>query len=296
MSNEQEESKKELVTFGQFARQWFYVEYCPSISTSTFGVSRSILERHIIPYFNDQHLHEITTSDIDEFYEKIESERYTDRTITSIFTLLSTLFRVANKKGYVDKNPMEGKMKMLKKPKSNFVPWNNDEFSMFLEVVRKDNDGLMYEFALGSGLRIGEILALRWGDIDFKQGTVIVRGRRYTSRIPLLSYLLPKLQDHKKKQASINDPLGKSDNNESQLVFPNKYGEIQNQSVVRAKLKRLLEKANVRNIGFHGLRQMHLLLLIEAGVPLYTLSLIVGYRRLEVLMELNKLFNKDDIK
>ncbi len=161
--------------------------------------------------------------------------------------------------------------KMLKF--QDFIPWSEEEINQFLKVADSEGKGLMYEFVLNTGLRQGELLALSWRDIDFKEQTVVVSrnmflGENGVSQIKngsrtliLPRSLVTKLQKHKEKLLWRKKVLGEKYYHKLDLVFPNKNGDFQKPSFVTAQFYRLISNANVREINFHGLRRIHFNLL-----------------------------------
>lgn len=190
-------------------------------------------------------------------------------------------------------------MPMLKKPQSTFVPWSNEEITEFLKVAEQEGDGVMYEFTLSTGVRLGELLALSWDEIDLDKQTVTIKknvtpigsGKEQIEQIrsgfriiTLQSNLIAKLKKHREKQKSKGE-MDEQYNNELNLVFPNNKGKIQESSVVRKKFYRLIDKANVRKVKFHDLRRMHAILLIKAGVSYEIIKGRLGHKKIRTTIK-----------
>lgn len=161
----------------------------------------------------------------------------------------------------------------------SYIPFSTTELHQLLVVAKQEGEEMMYEFVLSTGLRLGEILALSWSDVDFVKGTCTVsksvspggktaeniwkltRGFR---TIKLSQHLLPKLEKHKEKQQAIKVLFGEYYHHDLDLVFPKKDGSIQFSHKVKRQFDRLIEKANVRKMTFHDLRRMHLIMLHKA--------------------------------
>lgn len=217
-----------------------------------------------------------------------------------IQTILKSMFRSAVKKGYLDKDPMKGMKEMIKESSSKFIPWSHDEITRYLQAANLAGEGMMYEFELDTGLRLGELLGLTWKDIDFDKKTVTISknashydgtGKRILEEIrsgsrtiTLSSYILTKLKEHKEKQQLMKVEIGDYFQGQLDLVFPQKNGGIQNPSVIRAKFNCLIEKANVRKITFHDLRKMHAIMLFRAGVSLECIGSRLGYGSMETTL------------
>lgn len=297
MDMEQNELELKSITLGEFSKVWFYEEYSRRVRPATVRMNQYHLEKHVLPHFNDKFLHEISATDIEKFYAK-KRERYSERTLYGIVSFLSALFRAAVEKGILNEQPMRGMIKMIKMPKQTFVPWSNDEITRLFKVAESEGDGVVYEFVLATGVRLGELLALSWNDFDFdKQTVTIIRNvssfgngkeqieqiRSGYRTITLPPDLLPKLQKHKEGQLVLKNQFGEQycDYN---LVFPKKNGEIQNFSTVRARFDRLIEKANVKRMTFHDLRKMHTYLIINSGISPDMVKKRLGYKNIDIDM------------
>ncbi|OIJ14257.1 hypothetical protein BKP35_07080 [Anaerobacillus arseniciselenatis] len=268
------------ITFDQFTRSCFIVDYSQKTSLSTLKVSQICLEKHILPFFGHLLLHEITEKHLTNFYQQKKQGGYSDATIRRFFSVLLIIFRTAVNKGYLENHPMKGMIKKVNEvSKRTFIPFSNTELGQLLEVAKQEGVEMMYEFVLCTGLRLGEILALSWSDIDFKKGTCTVsksvspggkavediskltRGFR---TIKLSQHLLSKLEKHKEKQQEMKELFGEFYYHDLDFVFPKKDGSVQFYHKVTRQFNQLVEKANVRKMTFHDLRRMHLIMLNKA--------------------------------
>jgi integrase len=259
--------KNNTVTFTQYANSWYQAEYSQIVSLAKLKITQIYLDNHIEEFFGDLPLSQITETDIIKFFEQKKSEGYSVVKIRSIFIVLSTLFEIALKKGLLEQNPMEGMKIMNEVPKKSLLTLSEKEIIRLLEVANLEGEGLMYEFILHTGVRLGEFLALRWSDIDMDKETVTINsGKLDSRRLTLLPQLVSKLKEHKVKQQLIKEQVGKEYKDQLNLVFPKKNGDYQSQSTVRLKFRRLTEKAGLRRITFHDLRRTYINLLFLKGV------------------------------
>jgi integrase len=286
------------IPFNQYAKEWFFGEHSHEVAPQTVKVRKVLLDKHIAPYFGEMYLHEITKMEIIGLYNQKKREGYSEGTIMGIQNFLATLFRSAVNKGYLDKNPMSS-MKKIIAPNRNPMILSKSEIKRLLDIATLKDEGMMYEFELCTGLRLTELLALSWSDIDFDQHTIkvekivdsdwygnhtILKTRSGYRRAMIPSHLLPRLQKHKAEQKLRKDELGDINYNEFDLVFPSKNGGIQRPSTVRARFNRLVDKANIRRISFHDLRKTHAALLVKAGVSLVTIKYHLGYKSIETIV------------
>jgi integrase len=288
------------ILFNEFVEDWFYGEQAYVIKHQTYKVRQALLDKHIVPNFGDKYLHEITKQDIADLFAQKDHEGYSKSTIGSIHSFLSTLFRSAVKKGYLDRNPLHF-MNLVKVPNRIPITLSESEIEKLIEAAHSEGEGMMYEFELSTGLRLVEILALSWSDIDFDHQTIIVKKsvdagvggeqkivemRSNFREVLIPSHLLLKLQKHKEEQFKLKEELGWQYDDELDLVFPQKGGGVQRPSTVRARFNRIVEKANISRINFHDLRKTYAILLDKAGVPYYLISKQLGYKSVDTLFRL----------
>ncbi|OIJ16205.1 hypothetical protein BKP35_04295 [Anaerobacillus arseniciselenatis] len=298
LETEQKGQQATKVLFNEYVEDWFYGEHAHVIKQTTFKVRQALLNKHIVPYFGDKYLHEITEQEIAELIAQKDREGYSKSTIGSVHTFLSTLFRSAVKKGYLDKNPVRF-MNMVRVPNRIPVILSESEVEQLLEVAHSEGEGMMYEFEISTGVRLAEILALSWSDIDFDRETITVNKnvvggnvkhniaelRSGYRTIPLPTHLMLKLQKHKEGQQLMKEQLGDDYHYELDLIFPKKDGRIQSTSTVRARFNRLVHKANIRKINFHDLRKTHATLLVKAGESPYQVSIRLGHKSIDSINE-----------
>lgn len=279
--NMEEQNMKESVPFHTYVENWFETDYYQQVRASTFKKGRFFLNKHIFPFFEDKMLDEITSKDIIQFYALKKKERYADKTISGIHKFLSKIFQDAVDNDALTQHPMQGIKKKPRDPVRICQPWSYSEIAKFLGVAEGEGKGLIYDFTLSTGLRLGEVLTLPWFALNFDHGTVTVtqsisydeEGKpelfvKSTTSYRTLSLpkdLIEKLKEHREQQEEIRRRLGKAYSPQLNLVFPNMKGGYLNPSNVRRQMYKLMDKAGVRRIKFHDLRHTHASLLIRNG-------------------------------
>lgn len=175
-----------------------------------------------------------------------------------------------------------------------------EEQNIFINIAKNEYQGEVFLFALAIGLRIGEILALTWNDIDFDNELVAVnktlvnvkdfdeegskwhtevgtpKTRASNRTVPLLPEIVRLLRDKKREQKETMLKLGtKYENNN--LVFCNLQGRFLNYSDMRKKLRQILTKANLKGITIHSLRHTFATRCLENGVELRVVQEFLGH-------------------
>jgi len=141
----------------------------------------------------------------------------------------------------------------------------DEDFERFFDAIRGDRLEALFVVAIREGLRQGEILALRWQDVDLERGTITVirslRGadtggpKSKTSRrsVVLFDETVDALRDHRTRQLQERLRVGTMWE-DGDLVFPNEFGRFQSPQRLRDRLKAILEGAGLPRIRFHDLR------------------------------------------
>jgi integrase len=141
----------------------------------------------------------------------------------------------------------------------------DDDFDRFFDAIRGDRLEALFVVAIREGLRQGEILALRWQDIDLERGTItVVRSLRgadtggpksKTSRrsVVLFDETIAALRAHRTRQLE-ERLLAGTMWQDGDLVFPNEFGAFQSPQRLRDRLKAILDRSGLPRIRFHDLR------------------------------------------
>ena len=163
----------EKMTFGTVYAEWFYsVTYRVKESTAASYTHKA--DKHVLPTFRDTPILEITQYSIYQFIKSLQDSGLSNRYICDILVLVQSVFRYAART-YRIFNPMDGLIKpRTPKPEMNLL--TPEEDAKLLKIVVKNPDSTMLGIALArfTGLRVGEVCALQWSDIDFNRQTLRV--------------------------------------------------------------------------------------------------------------------------
>lgn len=179
-----------------------------------------------------------------------------------------------------------------------FNPLTTDEARRFLAAVQGHRHAALFELALRTGLRKGELLGLRWEDIDLGSGTASIRRtlQRTTSRglatlptktisserrIALPASCVTSLRAHRQQQARERDRAG-SEWQGSGHVFTRPDGHPIEPATLTRHFNALLRDARLRPIRFHDLRHSTATLLLEQGVELVVIKELLGHAHIGV--------------
>ena len=299
------------ITFGDFVQEWL-IHYEKQAKISSVR-ARRIAAKQLEKEWLYSPLKSITRTmyqnRIDELSEKV-SHNYLD----SIHSTGSMIFKYALSKNLIKTNPLEH----FRMPKKKEVVSEGDEelevflegeeLSRFLQVTKEHglmNDLLIFTTLAYSGLRIGELVALKWSDIDFVENSLRVNKTYYnpTNNKITFQLLTPKtkgskriidmdetvimmFKQHQKQQKELimkNRKVYKDQN----FIFTGGEGYPMPLKLVMTRLQRLLKKLTIdKHITLHSFRHTHISLLIEAGVDIKAIQQRVGHTDINTTMNI----------
>lgn len=249
---------------------------------------RNNYERHIKPYFLNTNLNKLSYEHIFEFREhlKTKSKKQNDsvtlshNTVNKIMILLKKIFDTGVRKSLIDKNPVENLRKLpISKPTIKF--WSVEEFNEFRKLITSDeiSYNLFFTIAFFTGMRLGEILALNWYDINLITNTIHITKTAYfvhgtnhinstktragTRHITINHKLARMLGDWKEKQSDLLKEFT-TDTESLQVIQSTPLPITKN--MIDKKFKQILARNNyLKKIRIHDLRHSHASLLINQG-------------------------------
>ncbi|UJA20582.1 site-specific integrase [Thermoleophilia bacterium SCSIO 60948] len=155
-----------------------YTEQDRDRSASTVRDYRYCIERRLYPAFGaDTPLSSITTQRIDEARERMLAEgAISRRSVQKVLVVNYSILKRAKRKGWIKTNPAEDAERVTVKRSGDFNVLSPEEVAQVSRVADNEQDAALWVVAAFTGLRMGELRALRWGDIDFAGRTVFVRS------------------------------------------------------------------------------------------------------------------------
>ncbi|NMD71521.1 site-specific integrase [Bacillus sp. DNRA2] len=292
-----EETEK---TFSDFAMEWLPV-YSDSkdVKPGTIRVRLHEIGK-LLPYFAKLKLKDITRKMYQDALNDLKDRGYSDSTRDGINRTGRMIFRKALELELLKKDPTE--FAYVKKDKKTIEQLEEEEVPKYLEKEElalllktakandREHDYLVFLILAYTGIRVGELVALKWKDIDFKNYTISITKTYYNPKNNALEYQLvtPKtrksrrkiivdeevidaLKEHKKVQDEVIKRLGAAYHNKDFIFakMERHYGYPIVVKNVRDRMKRLLAIAGLNeDLTPHSLRHTHTSLLAEAGVSL----------------------------
>lgn len=169
-------------TFADAAAEWLrYIEHDRKRRASTVVGYRSGLKRHLLPEFGGTPLEEVTTEAIDAYRRRlVEDDRLSARSINKLLVELHSILKRAQRTYGLTTNPAAGVERQPLRRSGDFDVLAPDEIELLAASAASAQDAAIFTVAAFTGLRLGELRALRWADIEFAKRLVHVR-RNYTA-------------------------------------------------------------------------------------------------------------------
>ncbi|WP_419893617.1 tyrosine-type recombinase/integrase [Oceanobacillus kimchii] len=277
-------------TLNQFIDEWIESVAKNRMRPSTLNNRMGIIKSKIKPILGHIKIKDIEPSTIQSFYNKlINEEKLSTSYVRTIHNLLSSMFKYAIKWDKVKVNIMEKVDAPIPNHKQMKV-WNKDEVSKFLDTTEDAPTHIAYVLAIYTGMRMGEILGLRWKDIDFYNETIHViqtlvrvnggfdfqepKTKNSKRQIAIDDYVLNELNKRKDQQKT-----------KSELVVTTDIGTPYSPRNLQRNFYRFMEKAEVTKIRFHDLRHTHATLLLQLGEHPKVVSERLGHSKISVTLD-----------
>jgi integrase len=254
---------------------------------STIGEYRSYLRVHLGPFFGNVVLDRIAPSHVEAFIAAKRREGKATKSILNYLGLLHSIFAFAQRKRLASTNPVAAVDKPERPGATADIRFLDEaEIRGLLRAVPNDARGpterALYLTAAMTGLRQGELLALRWQDIDWAAGRIRVRqsfvrgefgtpkSRRSTRSVPLADQVAVELERHFQRSAFEAD---------ADLVFCHPHtGAPLDRSRLLKRFKAAARRAGIPRVRFHDLRHTFGTRMAAVGVPLRALQEWMGHR------------------
>ena len=286
-------SKTGQYTVGRWMDVWYENYAKIKVRPSSHQTYKGYIENHIKPNIGDIPLEKLTTLDLQRLYKTLLANGRVDRleskgqpkglspkTVRNIHQILSSALKLAQEQRIILTNPAEGcALPKVEHREMKTLPV--EQLQSFLREAKDSGVFALYYLELATGLRRGELLGLKWEDIDLEHGDLRVRRQiaRINGRVveaplktknayrtlPLAEDTISILEEQKKKVGS------------SPWVFPSTTGGPISPDSVLHMLHRVLKRAGLPQVRFHDLRHTFATLALQNGVDIKTVSGMLGH-------------------
>ena len=280
-------------TVGTWMDEWFENYAKVKVRPSSHQTYRGYIDNHIKPNIGKIPLEKLTSLELQKFCKKLLTSGRIDRveskhqakglspkTVRNICQIIASAMKLAKEQRLIAADPTEGcALPKLKRKEMKTLPI--EQLASFLRDARNSRIFEMYYVELATGLRRGELLGLKWEDIDLEKGNL--RVKRQIARIngevveaplktknayrtlPLAEDTIQVLKQQRMKTGS------------SPWVFPSSTGGPISPGSVLHMLHRVLKRAGLPRVRFHDLRHTFAMLALQNGVGIKTVSGMLGH-------------------
>ena len=288
-------------TVGQWMEVWFEHYAKVKVRPSSHQTYRGYIDNHIKPSIGKIPLEKLTSLELQKLYKKLleggrveriesrkQSKGLSAKTVRNIHQIISSAMKLAQEQKLIASNPAEG----CALPRMGYQEMKTlpvEQLHSFLREAKDSGVFELYYLELATGLRRGELLGLKWEDIDLERGDL--RVRRQIARIngevveaPLKTKnayrTLPLAEDTVSILLEQKEKVGGSP-----WVFPSPTGGPISPDSVLHMLHRVLKRAGLPRIRFHDLRHTFATLALQNGVDVKTVSGMRGHFSAEFTLD-----------
>lgn len=278
-------------TLATFLEQWLDDVVKPRLAPKTYKTYRDILRVHVVPTLGSTRLDKLTAQQVTTLLRERGESGLSPTTVNHIRAVLRDALNRAVKWKLIGRNPVV-LTDPVRQERRRIVPLTPETARAALAAAQGHRLEALFSLALFLGLRQGEVLGLRWIDVDLEGGTLKVEqalqrvdGRlivkapktaKSRRRLTLPPTLTAVMRVHRDRQA-VERQIAGEEWQETGLVFTTQRGTPIDPRNVLRWWQKLLADAGLPRHTFHATRHTAVSLLIEQGVPLKVIQEILGH-------------------
>lgn len=288
-------------TMKQFLEQWLEEVHKPSIRIGTYKGYRGYLDKHILPALGHIPIQKLTPQHVQAFYSRKQQEGLSAKSVNNIHGMLHKALDHAVRWGLAPRNVCDA-VSLPKQSRHETQPLTEKQARQLLVSAQGHKLEGLLTLAITSGMREGELLALKWQDINFDARSLHIRhsmgyipGQGYLEfepktskgrrKIVLPPFVCEALKQHRTRQLEARLKVG-TRWQDHDLVFCNIYGGYLDPAHLRQRFDKLLKDAGLPDVRFHDLRHSAATILLSMGVPAKVVQEILGHSQISMTMDI----------
>lgn len=282
------------MTFDQIAEQWLSSK-SGTIKTTTYNHYLNQYELHIKPVFANKRIIDLKTEDYNKFLKQKEDDGYSSRTLILLRTIIKMILFYAEKKHNI---PVAKEIHMPKKPRKTVEAFTRKEQAALNQYLSAhlDHYALGILISLYCGLRIGEVCALQWKDIDLNNEIITVSKtliriqNKYGTDDKKTKIVLqkPKTESSSRKVPipdCIKTVMTDFDHNNPDCFVITGNDHYMEPRVCLRKFKKIMYDLNMVDYTFHACRHTYATRCVELGVDAKILSELLGHSSVKTTLD-----------
>src|SRR6185369_15352064 len=289
------------LTLNEFLDKWLDVSARPRLRERTFEHYGELLDRYVRKPIGAYTLTSIQSLDIQNLYAEMQTRGLSARTVRYVHAVLSSALKQSVRWGMLTINPAN-LVDLPKQERREMQSLSPEQAVMFQNEAVKDKSGIVFNFALVTGMRPEEYLALKWSDLDLETGQATVRrtlvwlngggwkfGEPKTSRsrrtVSFPMQLARALVSHKREQAEARLKAG-PDYRNNDLVFTANDGKPHHlRNLTQRHFQPILKRAGLPKIRLYDLRHSCATLLLAANEHPKVVSERLGHASITLTLD-----------
>ncbi|MEI5993972.1 tyrosine-type recombinase/integrase [Candidatus Enterococcus mansonii] len=280
-------------TVGDWVNIWLNQQMVEQLKESTYASYQSKLTIHVLPVIGRIPLNSLHTGHLDQLVTQL-NEKLAPNSVHIVFRIIKSCLKVAQERGHIFLNPAEH-TRLPKIEKKQLPALTRGQQAQVIKESKKNTKGLPILLALETGMRIGEICALKWSDIDFEQQ--IINVRRTKQRITSRSFGKEKtklIETTPKTRKAIRtipitetlmEQLLKAKDQASSAAVVEINGHAVEPRTISYRFEKLKKKLGLSDIVFHSLRHTFATRCVEIGINIATVSALLGHASIKMTLD-----------
>jgi integrase len=282
------EFANERLTVEQFLGRWLEAKR-GTVGSGTWRRYEELVRLHVNPRIGRHRLARLKPDQLQHFYSELQASR-SSATVLKVHRMLHSAFKLAVRWNAMPLNVTELVLAPPTRQRHEFTTFTVGQARSFLKAVQGDRLEALYVLAVTTGMRQGELLGLRWEDVDLERGRLQLVRRlktRQSRRAVVLSELaVTALVDHGDRQSAEREQQGAGWEDHG-LVFTNSVGgPLDPHNLRQRSFFPLLDRAGLPRIRFHDLRHSCATLLLGEGVHPKIVSDLLGHSQIGITLDL----------